>query len=77
MAISNMKLAELMDSVVNEDKIALKAMLDSMSAEDVAYFKGYVAGYAEAARHLQADSQAFDELSRQVKCSQDGVDSES
>ena len=51
--MSDRQLAELMDMATNDDKDELMAMLKTMGAEDKAYFKGYVAGYTEATRHLQ------------------------
>ncbi len=51
--VSDRQLAELMNMATNDDKDALMSMLKTMGAEDKAYFKGYVAGYAEATRHLQ------------------------
>lgn len=51
--IDDYKLAQLMDSIDQHDKVQLAEMLKEMSAEDVAYFKGYVQGYSTAAMHLQ------------------------
>lgn len=51
--VSDRQLAELMNMATNDDKEALMAMLKTMTGEDKSYFKGYVAGYAEATRHLQ------------------------
>ena len=51
--VDDLTLAKMMDMATNDDKLALMAMLKDMSKEDVFYFKGYVAGYVEATRHLQ------------------------
>ena len=51
--VDDRTLAELMDMATNDDKDALMAMMKTMGPEDKAYFKGYVAGYTEATRHLQ------------------------
>lgn len=72
--VSDEMLAALMDSVAQEDKEALMSMLLSMGAEDKAYFKGYVAGYSEAVRHLQAANQCSDGGDNGVQCPGDGSD---
>ena len=51
--LSDWELAELMDSIDSNDKAQLAEMLREMSSDDIAYFKGYVRGYADAAEHLQ------------------------
>lgn len=51
--VGDRELAELMNMATNDDKDALMAMLKTMTAEDKAYFKGYIAGYSEAVRHMQ------------------------
>ena len=51
--LDDRKLAELMDTIDQNDKAQLAAMLLNMTSDDVAYFKGYVAGYSTAVRHLQ------------------------
>ena len=51
--LNDMQLAELMDSIDRNDKVQLAEMMKRMSREDVAYFKGYIQGYATAVEHLQ------------------------
>ena len=55
--IGDMELAVLMDSIDRKDKEQLAEMMSRMSAEDVAYFKGYVNGYSTAVVHLQKAAQ--------------------
>ncbi len=51
--LDDMELARLMDSIDRNDKAQLAEMMNRMSPEDVAYFKGYVNGYSTAVVHLQ------------------------
>lgn len=59
--MSDMELARLMDMVGQEDKQSLLSMLSDMAPEDVAFFKGYVSGYADGVTHAgMALSDGFD-----------------
>lgn len=51
--ISDEDLAEVMAVIASQDDGRLQSMLRHMTPQDVTYMKGYVAGYAEAVRHLQ------------------------
>lgn len=52
--IDDRRLAELMDSITQEDKEQLAEMMRQMDEVDVAFFKGYIQGYSTAVVHLQA-----------------------
>lgn len=46
-------LEKAMEMAIEEDKEALEAMFSEMGDGDKAYFRGYVAGYVEAVRHMR------------------------
>ena len=50
--VDEQTISTLMGFATSDDKASLEAMLSKMSANDKAYFYGYVAGYAEAVIHM-------------------------
>ena len=52
--ITDQDVQQLMELATSEDKEHLTGILQKMNLEDRRYFDGYVDGYAEAVRHVQA-----------------------